>query len=195
MTQTLVKRFSLEEYHRLAEMGFFQEDDRVELIRGEIFKMVAKGRAHTVCCSNLNTALVRAIEDRAIVRCQDPITLPNNSEPEPDFAIARLREDHYLSHHPYPEDIILVIEIADSSLEYDRNIKLPIYAEAGILQYWIFNLPESQLEVYSQPYQKIQGSFDYSHRQILLPNASIKLPELGNSVLTLSQIFPEILPI
>lgn len=195
MTQTLVKRFSLEEYHRLAEMGFFQEDDRVELIHGEIVKMVAKGRAHTVCCSNLNTALVRAIEDRAIVRCQDPITLPNNSEPEPDFAIVRLQEYHYLSHHPYPEDIIWVIEIADSSLEYDRNIKLPIYAEAGILQYWIFNLPESQLEVYSQPYQKVQGSFDYSHRQILLPNANITLPELGNSVLTLSQIFPEILPI
>lgn len=195
MTQTLVKRFSLEEYHRLTEIGFFQEDDQVELIHGEIVKMVAKGTAHVFCCRNLIRELSVLIEDRAILQCQDPITLPNNSEPEPDFAIVRLREDHYLSHHPYPEDVILVIEIADSSLEYDRTVKLPIYAEAGIPQYWIFNLPESQLEVYSQPYQKVQGSFDYSHRQILLPNASITLPELGNSVLNLSKIFPETLPI
>ncbi|MGB7059313.1 MAG: Uma2 family endonuclease, partial [Geitlerinemataceae cyanobacterium] len=93
-----------------------------------------------------------------------------------------------------PEDIIVVIEIADSSLEYDRTVKLPLYAEAGIPQYWIFNLPESQLEMYSQPYQKVQGSFDYSHRQILLPNSSVTLPELGDRTLDLSEIFPKTSP-
>lgn len=194
MTQTAVKRFSLGEYHRLAEMGFFQEDDRVELIHGEIVKMVAKGTAHVFCCQRLIKNLSQLIDDRAILRCQDPITLPNNSEPEPDFTIARPREDNYLSHHPYPEDIIWVIEIADSSLEYDRTIKLPLYAEARIPQYWIFNLPESQLEVHSQPYQKVQGGFDYSHRQILLPNSIVTLPELGDRTLDLSQIFPKTLP-
>ncbi|MGB3237867.1 MAG: Uma2 family endonuclease [Geitlerinemataceae cyanobacterium] len=194
MTQTAVKRFSQEEYHRLAEMGFFQEDDRIELIHGEIVKMVAKGTAHVFCCRNLIRELSVLIDDRAILQCQDPIALPNNSEPEPDFTIVRLREDNYLSHHPYPEDIIVVIEIADSSLEYDRTVKLPLYAEAGIPQYWIFNLPESQLEMYSQPYQKVQGSFDYSHRQILLPNSSVTLPELGDRTLDLSEIFPKTSP-
>ncbi|RMG14748.1 MAG: Uma2 family endonuclease, partial [Cyanobacteria bacterium J055] len=176
MTQTAVKKFSLEEYHRLAEIGFFQEDDRIELIRGEIVKMVAKGTAHVFCCRNLIKELSLLIEDRAILQCQDPITLPNNSEPEPDFTIARPREDRYLSHHPYPEDIILVIEISDSSLEYDRAVKLPLYAEAGIPHYWIVNLLELQLEAYSNPYQKVRGDFDYSQRQILLPNSSIALP-------------------
>ena len=132
------KKFTLEEYHRLIEIRFFHEDDRIELIRGEIIEMVSKGTLHVFCCQNLLKNIVPLIGDEAILRCQDPITLPNHSEPEPDFTIARNCEDDYLSHHPYPEDILLVIEIADSSLDYDRQVKLPLYAEAGIEEYWIF---------------------------------------------------------
>jgi Uma2 family endonuclease len=126
------KRFTIAEYHRLTEIGFFAENDRVELIRGEINWMAAKGTAHTVCCSNLLAALAELLAGYATLRCQDLIALPFSSEPEPDFAIVRQRSDNYLSGHPTPDDILLVIEIADSSLDYDREVKRSLYAEAGI---------------------------------------------------------------
>lgn len=174
------KRFTIAEYHRLTEIGFFAEDDRVELIRGEISKMAAKGTAHTTCCRNLLRELAELVVGRAELQCQDPISLPSGSEPEPDFAIMRLRSDHYLSGHPTPEDILLVIEIADSSLDYDREVKRSLYAEAGIAHYWIFNLIEQCLEAYSEPYQNL-GLFNYAVRRIFLPNATIALPDFAAS--------------
>ncbi|MBC6419386.1 MAG: Uma2 family endonuclease [Prochloron sp. SP5CPC1] len=190
MTMVRKKRFTLQEYHRLTEIGFFKEDDRVELIQGEIMEMAAKGTAHTVCCSNLLIALAMQVSDRAKLRCQDPILLPSNSEPEPDFAVVRNREDDYLASHPTPEDILLVIEIADSSLHYDRQIKLPLYAAAGITDYWIVNLLENQLESYQKPFQKQQGDYDYSKRQIFLPHNTITLPGFGSLALDLNLVFP-----
>ena len=169
------QRFTIAEYHRLTEIGFFTEDDRVELIHGEINRMAAKGTAHTVCCSNLLAALAALLSDYATLRCQDPITLPSGSEPEPDFAIVRQRPDNYLSGHPTPDDILLVIEIADSSLDYDREVKRSLYAEAGIPHYWIFNLIERCLEAYSEPYQNLE-TFNYAVRRISLPNGRIALP-------------------
>ena len=193
------KRFTIAEYHRLTTIGFFAEDDRVELIRGEITKMAAKGTAHTVCCRNLLRELAGLAVGRAELQCQDPILLPSGSEPEPDFAIARLRADNYLSGHPTPDDLLLVIEIADSSLDYDREVKRSLYAEAGIGHYWIFNLIERCLEVYSEPFQN-GGLFDYAVRRIVLPSGTIALPievvqpdDTGDRpqlVLQLATIFP-----
>ncbi|MBE9039230.1 Uma2 family endonuclease [Oscillatoriales cyanobacterium LEGE 11467] len=190
MTLKTKRKFTIEEYHRLTEIGFFHEDDRIELIDGEIIEMVSKGVAHVFCCQKLIKNLVQLIGDEAILRCQDPIILLNNSEPEPDFTIARNCDDSYLSHHPYPEDIILVIEIADSSLDYDRQVKLPLYAEAGIAEYWIVNLFDRQLEVYRQPYQKTNGGFNYSQQQIFLPEATVPLHFFKDRTLNLSTIFP-----
>ena len=192
------KRFTIAEYHRLTEIGFFAEDDRVELIRGEINRMAAKGTAHTVCCSNLLAALAELLAGYATLRCQDPIALPFGSEPEPDFAIVRQRSDNYLSGHPTPDDILLVIEIADSSLDYDREVKRSLYAEAGIPHYWIFNLIEQCLEAYSEPYQNLE-TFNYAVRRISLPNGTITLPimvvqnDVGDRsplALKLAKIFP-----
>jgi len=135
VTVTTKKRFTIEEYHSLTEIGFFKEDDRVELIQGEIIEMAAKGTAHTVCCKKLIRELPRLLAGQATIQCQDPILLPSGSEPEPDFAMVKNREDDYLASHPTPEDILLVIEIADSSLSYDREVKLPLYAEAGIADF------------------------------------------------------------
>lgn len=132
LSNVVTRRFTLDEYHHLIEIGFFHEDERVELIRGELVQMAAKGTPHTVCCSNLIRELAPLVAGKAELRCQDPITLPSGSEPEPDFAIARLAPDHYLSGHPTPEELFLVVEIADSSLDYDRDVKMPLYAEAGI---------------------------------------------------------------
>ncbi|HAX87473.1 MAG TPA: hypothetical protein DCY91_14715, partial [Cyanobacteria bacterium UBA11370] len=135
----------------------------------------AKGTPHTTCCRNLLEQLAGLVVGRATLQCQDPIVIPSNSEPEPDFAILKKRDDNYLSSHPHPSDVLLVIEIADSTLKYDREIKLPLYAEAGISDYWLFNLVNNHLEAYSKPYQELQGSFGYSVKQIVLPNQSIPL--------------------
>jgi len=189
------KRFTIDEYHRLIELEFLQESDRIELIRGELIQMVAKGTPHTVCGSILCRQLDRLLGDRAVIRGQDPITLPNQSEPEPDVAIARGKDEDYLAHHPYPEDISLVIEISDSTLDYDQTKKLEIYAEAGISNYWIVNLNFRQLERYSQPYQNSQGQFNYLSKQISLPHQSVAIPGFEDVLLDLSRIFPTVVDV
>jgi Uma2 family endonuclease len=191
MATTTTRRFTLEEYHRLTEIGFFHEDERVELIRGEVIQMAAKGTAHTTCCSNLLRELAKLVANRAELRCQDPITLPSGSEPEPDFVIVRSTDDNYLSAHPTPQDVLLVIEIADSSLNYDREVKIPLYAEAGIQYYWIFNLVAQHLESYGEPYQELAGNFAYSVKRIFLPHQIVTLPHFADLSLDLSRIFPQ----
>ncbi|MEH2163011.1 MAG: Uma2 family endonuclease [Nostoc sp.] len=186
------KRFTIDEYHRLIELEFLHESDRIELIRGELIQMVAKGTPHTVCGSILCRQLDRLLGDRAVIRGQDPITLLSQSEPEPDVAIARGKDEDYLAHHPYPEDIFLVIEISDSTLDYDQTTKLKIYAEAAISDYWIVNLNVRQLERYSQPYQNSQGEFNYLSKQISLPHQSVAIPGFEDVLLDLNRIFPTV---
>jgi Uma2 family endonuclease len=187
------KRFTIDEYHRLIELEFLKESDRIELIRGELIQMVAKGTPHTYCTTRLCRQLDRLLGDRVVVRCQEPIILPSDSEPEPDVAIARGNETDYLPHHPYPEDIFLVIEISDSTLNYDQTTKLEVYAEAGISDYWIVNLNVHQLERYSQPYQNTQGKFNYLSKQISLPHQSVAIPGFEDVLLDLSRIFPTVI--
>jgi len=185
-----VKRFTLAEYNRLTELGFFGEDDRVELIRGQIIQMAAKETAHEVCITRLNRELLLLLGDRATLRIQSPIILLTDSEPEPDFTIVQSRFDDYLSAHPSSADVLLVIEISDSSLEYDQKVKLPLYAEAGIHDYWIFNLVQYRLETYSEPLQDLQGEFDYAAKRIFLPNKAVPLPCFSDLSIDLSKVFP-----
>nr|WP_263011708.1 MULTISPECIES: Uma2 family endonuclease [unclassified Laspinema] len=184
------KRFTIQEYHRLTELGFFQEGDRVELIQGEMIQMAAKGTAHTTVTKRLLRALGQRLGDRATMQIQDPLFLPPNSEPEPDIALVKNRADDYLSGHPTPEDVILVIEIADSSLRYDREVKLPLYAKAGITDYWIFNLVNNTLECYSEPYQDNRETCGYRQRRIVLPDERVSLPGFSDLLLDLAEIFP-----
>ncbi|MCT7984303.1 Uma2 family endonuclease [Laspinema sp. A4] len=184
------KRFTIQEYHRLTELGFFQEGDRIELIQGEMIQMAAKGTAHTTVTKRLLRALGQRLEERATMQIQDPLFLSPNSEPEPDIALVKNRTDDYLSGHPTPEDVILVIEIADSSLRYDREVKLPLYAKSGIADYWIFNLVNNTLECYGEPYQDNQENFGYRQRRIVLCNERVSLPEFSDVLLDLSEIFP-----
>jgi Uma2 family endonuclease len=185
------KRFTIAEYHQLVQVGFLTEDNPIELIRGELIQRAAKGTAHTVCSSVFYRQLDRLLGDRVVIRGQDPITLPNQSEPEPDIVIARGKDEDYLVHHPYPEDILLLIEIADSSLEYDQTTKLTVYAEAKIMHYWIVNLQSFQLECHSQPYQTAQGEFNYLNRQVFLPQQSVSIPYCADISLYLNRIFLE----
>jgi len=190
MTVVTAKRFSIEEYHRLGELGFFGPDDRVELIRGEILKMAAKGTLHSVCNSLVFGELYSLVGKRAIVRGQEPIILSADSEPEPDVVIARNRADRYSSSHPESADILLVIEVSDSTLKYDQRTKLSLYAEAGIPNYWIFNLVDNQLEIYSEPYQKRQGDFNYRVKRVVLHNETVVIPGFPELSLDLSLVFP-----
>ncbi len=189
LSQTTTRRFTLEEYHRLIKLGFFQ-NERIELIRGDLVHMVAKGTAHATCCRNLIRELGKLVTEKAELQCQDPITLPSGSEPEPDFAIVNSPSNNYLSAHPTPGDIFLVIEVADSSLNYDRDVKIPLYAEADIYHYWIFNLVANQLEVYSEPFQDYDNQFGYRLKRIFSANQSVQLPLHLSPFLDLGKVFP-----
>jgi Uma2 family endonuclease len=185
MVNTQVRPITIDDYHRMMETGIIREGERVELISGQIFNMAAKGTRHTVATTRLLRELLALIGQQAIVRCQEPIAMPDNSEPEPDIVIARWRDDEYLDSHPAPADIILVIEVADSTLGFDRNTKAPLYATAGVGEYWIVNLVDDRLEIYSQS----EGSI-YTNTQFVLPSRSIGLSHFVDTNLDISVIFP-----
>ncbi len=183
-----LKQFSIEEYHQLLEIGFFSEGDRIELVRGDLIQMAAKGTKHIFCCQELSGILHDLIARQAISRCQDPIILASGSEPEPDFAIVRLSPDRYRSRKPEAQDILLLIEVADSSLEYDRTTKGSLYAEAAIEHYWIFNVLDRQLEVYKTPFQNAKGEFEYSSKQIYQLHQTIDLPDPLTGTITIADV-------
>ncbi|WP_370589581.1 Uma2 family endonuclease [Tychonema sp. LEGE 07203] len=161
------------------------------MIRGELIIKGAKITFHSVCKSLLIQELVILLGRIAHLRVQEPIILfTTDSEPEPDVVIARNHPDNYLASHPEPADILLVIEASDSTLNYDRKTKLSLYAEAGIANYWIFNLVDNQLEMHSQPYQKRQGDFNYRSQRVLLPDEAVAIPGFPDLSLDLSLVFP-----
>jgi Uma2 family endonuclease len=152
MSHQFAKRwFTVDEYYRMAQAGILTEDDRVELIEGEVIEMSPIGSRHAACVNRLNTLLNRLVGQQAIVSVQNPIYIDEFSEPQPDIALLRLREDFYVGSHPTASDVLLVIEVADTSVEYDRKKKLPLYARAGIPEVWLANLPEDRFEIHTQP--------------------------------------------
>jgi Uma2 family endonuclease len=142
-----IAKWTIEQYHKLVNAGMLS-DRRVELLIGDIIEMAPEGMPHAVYCGDAVDYLKQLMGDRAKVREAHPITLPNDSEPEPDIAVVKLVQNRYLDHHPYPEDIYWLIEYADSTLTKDLNIKQRIYAQAGIPEYWIVNLQGSELIIF-----------------------------------------------
>lgn len=152
-------KWSVEDYHLMIKTGLL--DDRpVELLAGEIVEMSPEGEIHAFFSSEAGNYLTRVLGDkpdgiadayRALVSPAKPITLPNDSEPEPDIAIVQRLGREYLNHHPYPENIFWLIEYANSSLEKDSTLKYRIYAEAGIPEYWLVNLKRGELIVFREP--------------------------------------------
>jgi Uma2 family endonuclease len=143
--------FTVAEYNRMDETGILTEDDRVELIEGEIIEMSPLGRRHAACVGRLTNLFSRLLAESAIVWIQNPIVLDDYSEPQPDVALLRRRDDFYEQSLPTPDDVLLVIEVADTTLEYDRQIKVPLYARSGIAEVWIVNLMDERVEIYTQP--------------------------------------------
>jgi Uma2 family endonuclease len=144
-------RFTAEEYHRLGETGILGEDDRVELIEGEVIDMAPIGHFHAGLASAFIRRLGYPTEGRAVPWAQNPIALGPRSEPQPDFALLRHRADSYKSRLPTAADVLLLVEIADTSLRYDREVKIPLYARHGIPEYWIVNIPGKAVEVHRDP--------------------------------------------
>lgn len=139
------------EYHRLAAAGILSWEDRVELLNGKVIPMSPIGSAHAACVEKISELLRLVLGEKAMVRAQNPVTLGNYSEPEPDLAIVARKDNFYADRHPAPHEIFLIIEVADSTLQKDRLEKLPLYAAAGIPEYWIANLEKQELEVYRLP--------------------------------------------
>ncbi len=150
-TTLLIHRFNVKEYHKLVERNILHEDDRVELIDGRIIDMTPIGSKHAACVGRLNRLFNMKLQTRVIVQVQNPIQLDDQSEPQPDIALLKNRDDFYAEKLPTADDILLVIEVADSSLEYDRETKIPLYARANIQEVWLVNLMENTVEVYSDP--------------------------------------------
>jgi Uma2 family endonuclease len=143
--------FTVAEYERMGEAGILSEDDRVELIEGEIIEMSPIGERHAACVDALAELLKELLGRSVNVRIQNPIRLDDYSEPQPDIALLKRRDDFYRHAHPRPADVLLVVEVSDSTLEYDRQIKLPLYARAGVPEVWIVNLVDDVIETYAQP--------------------------------------------
>lgn len=143
--------FPVEEYRRMAEAGIFHEDDRIELIEGKTVQMTAIGSRRAACVKHLNKLLIREVGDSGIGGAQDPVILPDIREPELDLTVLRPRDDFYAAGHPVPEDVLLLIEVSDTSLEHDRDVKVPLPAQAGILEAWVMDLANEKMHVFSQP--------------------------------------------
>lgn len=147
------KKFTIEEYYKMAALGIFKDGDRLELIKGEIMEMSPVGLRHAACVNRLNRILTTQLTTQAIISIQNPIKLKNNTEPQPDVVVLNPREDFYETGLPTPKDILFLIEVADSSIDYDRMVKIPLYAENEIKEVWIVDLNQNGLEIYQKPSQ------------------------------------------
>jgi Uma2 family endonuclease len=175
--------FSVADFHRMGEAGILGEDERLELIEGEIIEMTPIGSPHGGRIKRLNRLLTQAVGEQAIVAVQDPVVLGEHSEPEPDLALLRPRADFYTSSHPQAADVLLLIEVADSSLASDRDIKVPLYARHGIPEVWLVAIGERRVLRFARPDQggyQVRESIDLSRPTPLpgLPHCTLDLAPL-----------------
>lgn len=158
-TITEIHRFNIETYHKMISAGILHEDDRVELIEGRIVDRTPIGTKHSACVNRINSLINENIHRRAIVSVQNPFLLETEeSEPEPDITLLKYKDNFYSDELPEAEDVFLIIEVADTSVKYDREVKLPLYARANIQEVWLINLPENCIEVYTSP---VSGGYEF----------------------------------
>lgn len=178
-------RFTTDEYERMVESGILTPDDRVELLEGEIVPMTAIGSRHAECVRRLTRLLIERLGDEAIVSVQSPVRLDDSSMPEPDIAVLRPRPGGYASAHPTPPDIFLIIEVADTSLQRDRESKMPLCAQAGIQEAWLVHLDEGIVELHRRP-----AADGYQHRQ-RVAKGRLRIPGVPSEVqLQVEEIIP-----
>lgn len=176
--------FTVEEYHRMAEVGILKPTDRVELIRGEIVQMSPPGRRHIAFVDNLTQLLVRRLAGRAIVSVQNPVIMTDDSEPQPDLSVLRRRSTPYKDAQATGVDVLLLIEVAETSLRYDRTAKLRLYAEAGVPEYWVVDCAAETVEVHRGP-----GGSGYREVFLVRDAGTLTLQAFPDVMLALPEIF------
>jgi len=176
-------KLSVEDYHKLGEVGILSDDSRVELIEGELIEMAPIGGPHMAVVNRLNKLLVLALGNIGVVSVQNPVSLPPHSEPQPDIAILTPRAGDAASAVPGPEDVLLVIEVSDATLAYDRTTKLNLYAKSGIAESWVVNLQSKCVEAYRGPTtdgysRRIDFQLQDSVSPLALPNISLAVVDI-----------------
>ena len=149
--QQAKRLINVDEYYRMAEVGILTEHDQVELIHGEIIKKSPIGSKHAAVVDRINNLLKMHLSDQLIIRVQNPVKINDLNEPEPDISLLRFKDDYYAEKHPEPKDILLVIEVSDTTFSYDKEVKLPLYAAAGIPEFWLINIDKQEIEVHRNP--------------------------------------------
>ncbi len=174
---------NIAEWRKLGDANIFRPDSRLELLGGEIFELALIGPNHASRVKRLIKLFSSLIADRAIVAVQDPVQLGEFSEPQPDLMLLRPAVDFYERKHPAPADVFLLVEVADNSIEFDRNQKLALYAAHGIPEYWLLNLNNQCLEVYRDPHGQ-----SYANKSVLLRGGSVSLLQLTDITIELNDI-------
>lgn len=177
------RRFTVDEYHRMGEAGVLHEDDRVELIDGEVISMPPIGDDHSSVVDRLNEQLVTGLTPRATIRVQNPVKIDRHSEPQPDLLLLRPRDDFYGSATPGPDDVLLAIEVGDSSVRFDREVKAPLYARTGIAELWLVDLGARDVRVCRRPGERgyaevVVRRGDDAWSPAALPGVSITIREI-----------------
>jgi Uma2 family endonuclease len=181
------RRFTVEEVYKMTEAGILPEDERIELIEGEIIVMGKQGPQHASCSSRISDLLRQLLGQRALVRFQLPVRLSDSSEPEPDIAVVLPDEDYYSDHHPTPSETLLVLEVSDTTLRLDRVRKSRVYAEAGIPQYCILNLKARELEDQRQP-----SPNGYRSKRVYTEDESFTLAAFPDILLKVRDLLPSL---
>ena len=182
--QLVRHQFTVKQFHQMAESGILSENDRLELIRGEMIDMSPIGTRHSGCVLFLTNLLAFLLAGRALINVQNPVELDETSEPQPDIALLKPRPDFYRNSHPQPEDIFLLIEVADTTIKYDREVKIPLYAEANIPEVWLIDVNQEVIEVYRNPLQGV-----YQDVQKLVKNQVLSILSFPDVNINVSEIF------
>lgn len=179
------RRFTVDEYYKMAEAGILGPDERVELLAGEIIKMAAIGNRHAFCVRWLNKTMTFALEDTAILDTQNQLRLDARNQPQPDLMVLRWRDDGY-RELPGPEDVLLVIEVSDTTAGFDRRHKTPMYATYGIPEVWLWDINARQVEVYDEP---IAGG--YARMRVVGADETLSPSALPDVVISVGEVMPE----
>lgn len=177
------KRFRVEDFRKMTEIGILPEESGWEIIDGYLIDKMSIGSNHAGTVNILNRAFTILLGKEAIVSVQNPVHIDDYNEPEPDIALLKPREDFYTKSLPEPKDVLLLVEVSDSTVEYDREIKKTIYAEVGIAEFWLVNLKEDTIECYSQP-----KNGNYRLAQIFETGETLQSKTIGNLTLKVEEI-------
>lgn len=177
------KRFTVDDYYRMAEIGILSENDRTELIEGEIIEMSPIGDPHLTAVNRATMIFARGIGDKVVVSVQNPAHMDRYNEPQPDVLLIRPREGFYGTGKPDPEDVVLLIEVSDTSLRFDRKVKVAIYARNRIREVWIIDLEGEAIHVYREPKGNTYASIETKERSEMIspqafPDFSLKVSDL-----------------